>query len=267
MIDNSGKIISVITINLNDREGLLRTIESVKAQNSNLIEHIVIDGGSTDGSAEFIKENASLFSFWSSEKDKGVYDAQNKGISKAKGEYLIFLNSGDTFYSSDVAGSFIEFSKGKTAKIFYGNSNIIKADGTHEKLSPPNKLSLNFWYRGTLNHQAVFFRKDVFSSYGNYDTSYKFSSDMDLLLKVFKKEPQAFEYFDKLICNYQEVGISARPENYGMLIEEKERILKKQLTALEYNEAQRAYLKNQSFRTRFRIFISNRPFLKKILGK
>lgn len=266
MVDNSKKIVSVITINLNDKAGLQRTIDSVRSQNNSSIEHIIIDGGSSDGSVDIIKSNSSLFSFWSSELDKGVYDAQNKGITKTKGEYLIFLNSGDTFCSSDVIDHFVDFCKDKTAKIIYGNSNVIKADGSSEELIP-SILTLNFWYRNTLNHQAVFFKKEVFVQYGLYDLAFRFSADLDKLLSVFKKEPASFLYVDKTICNYHEIGLSARPENYERIISEKEQILKKYLTPTEYNEARAQYLEEQPFKTRMRIYISSTPWLKRLVGK
>ncbi len=257
MIDNSGKIISVITINLNDHKGLEATVKSVRAQNCSAIEHIIIDGGSTDGSQEYIKQNESWFTHWISELDKGVYDAQNKGLRKAKGEFVIFLNAGDTFYSNDLISSFLSLSKKDSDNIIYGNSNVIKVDGTSSILVPPNKLDLNFWYRNTLNHQAVFFKRDLFHAYGHYDISYKFCADMDVLLKVFKKEPNSFAHFNKIVCNYYETGLSAKRENYDRVIEEKETILRKQLSSVEYRSAKLAYLRTLPLRTRWRIFLKN----------
>ncbi|KPA34233.1 hypothetical protein AMR50_0875 [Leptospira interrogans] len=88
--------ISIITINLNNLEGLRKTLESVKSQTYTNFELIVVDGGSTDGSFEYLKSNLDLIKKFISEKDKGIYNAQNKGISLSKGEYLVFLNAGDT---------------------------------------------------------------------------------------------------------------------------------------------------------------------------
>ena len=94
--------LSIITINYNNREGLRKTIESVVNQTCQDFEYIVIDGGSTDGSAEVIKEYSDKIDYWVSEKDNGIYDAMNKGIDKAKGEYCQFLNSGDDLYDNYV---------------------------------------------------------------------------------------------------------------------------------------------------------------------
>ena len=87
--------LSVITINFNNRDGLRKTIESVVNQTYNDFEYIIIDGGSTDGSVDVIKEYADRIDYWVSEPDKGIYNAMNKGIDVAKGEYCIFMNSGD----------------------------------------------------------------------------------------------------------------------------------------------------------------------------
>ena len=92
-------LISIITINFNDKIGLQRTFDSVFAQDFNDFEYIVIDGGSNDGSKELIEENTDKISYWISEPDKGIYNAMNKGIKVANGEYLLFLNSGDKFYN------------------------------------------------------------------------------------------------------------------------------------------------------------------------
>ena len=93
---------SIITINYNNVEGLRNTIKSVVNQTYTDYEFIIIDGGSTDGSVEVIKEYANIITYWVSEPDKGIYNAMNKGIEVANGEYLNFMNSGDCFYNNDV---------------------------------------------------------------------------------------------------------------------------------------------------------------------
>ena len=93
--------LSIITINYNNKEGLLKTILSVVNQNHHDYEYIIIDGGSNDGSVDIYKDYADKNDYWVSEKDKGIYNAMNKGIDVAKGEYCIFMNSGDTFYDSN----------------------------------------------------------------------------------------------------------------------------------------------------------------------
>ena len=111
--------LSIITVNYNNKDGLQKTIDSVISQTFKDFEWIVIDGGSTDGSRELIEKNKNYFSFWCSEHDKGVYNAMNKGIVHAKGEYLNFMNSGDCFVSNKVLEKI--FSNDYTNDILYGN--------------------------------------------------------------------------------------------------------------------------------------------------
>ena len=116
-------LISVITINFNERVGLERTFESVFNQTFQDFEYIVIDGGSNDGSKELIEENTEKISYWISEPDKGIYNAMNKGISVAKGDYLLFLNSGDILYKNDV------LSVSKIEQITDKQVNLVLDDG------------------------------------------------------------------------------------------------------------------------------------------
>src|SRR5574344_467282 len=93
---------SIITVNYNDAEGLKKTFDSVKSQSFTDYEHIVIDGGSSDGSVDIIREVSDELSFWQSKADRGTYDAMNIGLKMAKGEYVNFMNSGDIFHSSEI---------------------------------------------------------------------------------------------------------------------------------------------------------------------
>ena len=110
--------LSIITVNLNTLEGLKRTYESIVSQTFKNYESLVIDGGSTDGSKEFIEQHQDKFSYWCSEPDKGIYNAMNKGIVRAKGEYLNFMNSGDCFASENTLTEV--FCTPQTADILYG---------------------------------------------------------------------------------------------------------------------------------------------------
>ena len=100
--------LSIITVNLNNLTGLQKTMQSVFEQTFTNYEYIIIDGGSTDGSKEWIAQHADKLAYWVSEKDGGVFNAQNKGIVKSKGEYLLFLNSGDYFYTVEAIGALIQ---------------------------------------------------------------------------------------------------------------------------------------------------------------
>lgn len=121
--------LSIITVNLNNREGLRKTIESVICQSFSDYEYIIIDGGSTDGSKELIELYQNKVTYWISETDKGIYNAMNKGIKTGKGDYCLFLNSGDWLVNSTVIEK--EFSDSKQADIIYGNTIFSKIDGSN----------------------------------------------------------------------------------------------------------------------------------------
>ena len=144
---------SIITINYNNKGGLEKTINSVLGQSFHNYEYIIIDGGSTDGSVEIIKKYASQIDYWVSESDNGVYNAMNKGIGKASGEYLNFMNSGDTFHSSSAL---------ETISDLHSDDDIIIGGyyETEKGVShtiPPHDVTLLTLLKYTINHQATFF--------------------------------------------------------------------------------------------------------------
>lgn len=257
--------VSVITINYNDGNGLEKTIRSLVSQVVTDYEFIVIDGGSTDTSMEVIKKYADKIKFWVSEKDGGIYDAQNKGVLKASGEYLIFLNSGDSFFDKNVISKFCDHEKRGHKKVIYGNTNIIDSDGTSRILCPPENIDLNFWYANTLNHQAVFTHSSLFQKYGVFSTEYKFASDFEHLFRIFVKEPDQFSYMNELVCNYDNTGLTSKGEFHKLIIEERNRILKLHIGESRYSAMRSAHLKTLTFKRRCMIIVSENKFLKTIL--
>ena len=136
--------LSIITINYNNKTGLIKTFESVDRQMWTDFEYIVIDGGSTDGGKELIEQNPKI-TYWVSEKDSGVYQAMNKGIRKANGDYIIFMNSGDFFYDSTVLEK-VQHQFLSEIDILYGNSMFFKDDGFEKLEIPPEKLNFSFLF-------------------------------------------------------------------------------------------------------------------------
>ncbi len=257
--------LSVITINYNDANGLEKTIKSVISQSVTDFEFVIIDGASTDDSADVIKKYEDQIDFWGSEKDNGIYDAQNKGISKATGDYLLFLNSGDSFYDNYVVLSFYEHIKNKSKKLIYGNSNIINADGSSSILVPSEKLDLNFWYANTLNHQAVFAHKMLFEKYKNFNSGLKYASDFEWLLKVFIAEPDEFKHMNLIVCNYDNTGLTSKEEFHPLIIEERNKVMLGLLSKEQFSEMKSAYFKGLTFRRRMKLMMLERPILKAIL--
>lgn len=158
---------SVITISYNNAEGLRKTMESVFSQTCADYEFIVIDGGSNDGSVDIIKNGEQKLSFWCSEADKGVYNAMNKGVSHAKGDYLIFMNSGDTFHGRDALSKVAALQL--TSDIVA--CQILRMDNG-QLLRPYVDDVLVQLMQSTLNHQATFIRRNVFDKC-QYDERFK----------------------------------------------------------------------------------------------
>ena len=207
---------SVVTINYNNKDGLRRTIKSVISQTYADFEYIIIDGGSTDGSVDVIKEYTEHITYWVSEPDKGIYNAMNKGTSHATGDYIIFMNSGDCFHSSDVLSFVTNYQEDIICgKILRGNST--KPCG-HQK----DTITLIDLVRDTLPHQAMFIKRDVMTKYP-YDEKYKIYADWKFCVEAIIVGNCSFRNIDIIVANYDLSGVSAS-NNHQRLID-KEAIL------------------------------------------
>jgi len=212
--------LSIITINLNNATGLFKTIESVFQQTATDYELIVVDGGSTDGSVEVIREfehkrsNPSKTDFidyfsWTSEPDTGIYNAMNKGIRMAKGEYVQFLNSGDGLATKEVTLEMMHLIP-EECDIFYGNmlkqlpDKKIRDRGFEGRM--PTMLD---FYIGTLNHSTTYIRKSLFDRYGLYDESLKIVADWKWFLNVIALNNIVPVYKDIDVSIFDMTGISS----------------------------------------------------------
>lgn len=191
---------SIITINYNNKKGLLNTLKSVVGQSYHDYEYIVIDGGSTDGSVEVIREYESHIDYWISEPDKGIYNAMNKGILQAHGEYLNFMNSGDEFYDSDVL---LEVSNALDCDIVVGRMQHDKEIWSF----PKEKITMLDLVQGTVLHQASFFCKKLFDE-NKYDEKYKIVSDWKFYIQSLILKNVSFRNLDIMICKFTPGGIS-----------------------------------------------------------
>lgn len=259
---------SIITINYNNHSGLEKTANSIISQTYADYEFIVIDGGSTDNFAAIIKKYESEISYWGSEKDKGIYDAQNKGIAKATGDFLIFMNSGDCFSGKDVlkkAADFINNNAGH--KVYYGNTDLVEQDGTKRFLSPPKVLDLTFFYLETLNHQSCFIHRSLFSKYGLYNTDYKIGADYDFFFKVFLKEPGALCYINETICDYENYGISANTKFFDLIVKERQLIQKDLLTEEQLKELFKLEIKLLGRKSKWFKYVPNSVRVKRLYDR
>lgn len=211
--------LSIITINYNNKVGLQRTIDSVIAQSYQDFEWIIIDGGSIDGSKELIEQNDVHISYWISESDKGIYNAMNKGIKVAHGEYLLFLNSGDYLAEKDVLYKVIPLLNGKDFYVgnqLNGNKLIMPNIDTVENLCN----TMAFW---GLPHQSVFINKQIFAVYGLYCEELLIVADWWLFYNALILGQSTIAKLSILISVYDTHGISS--VQYDYLTKEKKELL------------------------------------------
>jgi len=197
--------LSIITINLNNAEGLQKTINSVINQSFIDFEFIIIDGGSTDNSVKIIKEFENKISYWISEPDNGIYNGMNKGIKQAKGDYCFFLNSGDWLIDNKKL-EFL-FSKNLKEEIIYFNINT--TEGTIEY---PKDLTFSFFFKGTIAHQATIIKRSTLLEYGYYNESLSFVADWELYCKAYISNNK-FRKINTVLCFYDLTGVSARNQD------------------------------------------------------
>lgn len=214
--------LSIITINYNNLEGLKRTLESVISQTWQEFEYIVIDGGSDDGSAEYIRSHSDKIDYWVSEPDKGIYNAMNKGIAKANGEYLLFLNSGDYLNDSSILNKNHVYLKNKEIICF--NINEIREDKITIKKSP-EEMTFSQLFIDTIPHQSTFIQKRLFSKIGLYDENLKIVSDWKFFIIAFGKFNASYLYLDEDFSTYYFDGISSQKENYPQVLKERAIVL------------------------------------------
>lgn len=275
--------LSIITINYNDAVGIKKTLASVASQTYSHIEHIIVDGGSTDGSVEIIREYADnqckvesvkckgteniesecnnnnstqLYItihnptpskhhvLWISEKDNGIYNAMNKGIRMATGEYCQFLNSGDILAAPDVTERMIAAISNwqheesvpvhhklsiihqEFPTIFYGNMNKLLPNGKilHDACNGGNDVTLDMFYRGCLNHSPAYIKRSLFDKYGMYDENLRICSDWKFYMQSIVLGGEKVQYVDIDMTLFDMTGISET--NKDLLNNERNQLLK-----------------------------------------
>lgn len=199
--------ISIITINYNNAKGLRNTIESVLSQNSKDYEYIIIDGDSTDGSKDVIEEYKDRIDYWVSEQDKGIYNAMNKGIAKAKGKYCLFLNSGDVLFNENVLSSVVGIMSETDYDYYSGNSFWYNSKGKCWLVDAPQKLDAAFMYHKSLCHQSVFTRTDILKKKG-YDEKFKIVADWIQMFQTLILNDATYYYLPLVISYISAEGFS-----------------------------------------------------------
>ena len=245
---------SIITVNYNGVEGLGKTIQSVVRQNYSNYEYIVIDGGSTDGSKQLIEQNRKNITFWCSEPDSGIYNAMNKGIPHATGEYILFLNGGDVFHSDTVLSEVKSHLDGTDIISGYALINNRKYLNIHEE----NVLIMLL--HSTFSHQATFIRRELFDNY-KYDEHLKIVSDWEAWVDWVIMGNRTYKYINTIVSDYDLSGISSDDNNLQNILDERRYVLSSRLPEKVLDNLMKCndfYLK-----THYK-YIDSNPYLKQL---
>ena len=237
--------ISIITVNFNNQAGLRRTLQSLAEQNNREWESVVIDGGSTDGSTAVITEYESRIAYSVSETDRGAYHAMNKGIAKANGDYLLFLNSGDHFAGVDSLQTAVDHLDGTGLIAF---DILVEGNGRDYIKKHPDAMRFSFLFNDTLAHQSVLIKRSLFDTYGLYDDSLKITADWKFFTNALYRGA-TYKAVHSLLTVYYLDGMSATAKGTFKRREERKQILEQEY-GLFYEDYKQADLLNTN---RFRM--------------
>jgi len=216
--------LSIITINYNSAGDLERTIKSVVEQSWSEYEFIIIDGGSSDESINIINRYINRINYYVSEPDKGIFNAMNKGIKKASGEYLLMLNAGDILHNKHILNEVFR-KQSYTEDILYGNAILESRGKIIGKKNFSFQITFDFFRKTSLSHQSAFIRKQIHSQIGLYDESLKFSADWKFFILAFCKFNVSTRFLDCFIAQCNCDGLTWQPSNFPLMKKENESVL------------------------------------------
>lgn len=217
--------ISIVTINYNNKVGLEKTLTSVAQQTHKDIQYVIIDGASTDGSKNIIEAFEYNNVVKVSEPDSGIYNAMNKGIRQCTGDYLLFLNSGDTLRDIKVMEEAVAKIKGN--KDFYYGDLAVQFENEDRIRTYPELLDFYFFFsKGSLPHPSLFTKKSLFYDIGFFREKFKIVGDWDFYVNAIFNHKATYEKIDLVISSFDTEGISSNSENRKLLLTEKDESLK-----------------------------------------
>ena len=193
-------LISIITVIYNDGKKLEETILSILSQTYDNLEFIIIDGSSTDGTIDIIKKYEDKIDYWISEKDSGIFDAMNKGILAAKGDYINFMNAGDFFIRKNLVKEIVDILNSEEIDFLYGDVNV----GNNNIITNKIKYNTQFIYK-TICHQGIFAHKKCFNK-NMFNLKYRWMCDYKWLLECFLKKKIKIKYINKEICYFEPIA-------------------------------------------------------------
>lgn len=224
--------ISVVTVCYNSESVIEKTIQSVVNQSFDDFEYIIIDGASTDETLKIIEKYKNKITKVVSEKDKGIYDAMNKGIANASGEYIIFLNADDVFLHENVLKLAAEKMTDKK-DLYFGD--LVFLEKSTGKINNRRQNNVNYIYLcgGMLFHPTIFAAKTLFEKVGNFDTQYRIVADYDWIIRALVKNKASCKYLDMPITIFAEgEGASSNPKNQEFHKKERKEVQHKYFSPL-----------------------------------
>jgi len=203
-----GYAITIVTVVYNDLAGLRKTYESICSQSNRDFHWVVVDGGSTDGAADYLQSLDCSFLTWSSEKDNGIYDAMNRGVSRSAGEYVVFMNAGDVFFDSDVLAKVCMSLLGRQsgADILYGGAMLSFPGSGRMVYRSPRHVEKSLWHGLPANYQATFYRRALLGV-EPYDLKYQLCGDYSLSASLMRDGAYAV-YLDEPLATFEVGGLS-----------------------------------------------------------
>ncbi|MEP2934951.1 MAG: glycosyltransferase family 2 protein [Gilvibacter sp.] len=235
-------VVSIITINYNNAKGLEATLQSVINQTYPKVEFIVIDGGSNDGSKAILDTYKDHIDVLVCEPDTGIFNAMNKGIAKASGDYLQFLNSGDYFNDAASLNDFVTHNSFK-GDIIYGDYTFHNGHKTY-----PDTLTPAYFMLSSLPHQSTLFAKSVFELMGTYDESFKIIADRAFFLNCFLSDRFTFTHIAYALVYFDLEGVSNHPQTANDKLIEDERLFR-EAYGLYYPDVKRLWELNKELAT------------------
>ena len=254
--------ISVITICYNDVVGLKKTSDSVLQQTFSDFEYIIIDGGSTDGSQDLVKELASRCAFACSERDGGIYNAQNKGWQKAQGEYCLFLNAGDYFANDIVLEAFAE--QHMQADIVYGDLLVDNGKDSFYRLGQPYPFTFDDLIYSTVFHPAAFIKRVLLEERGGYDESFKIVADYDFFVEMMLVKKCTTAYHPIPVAIFNTEGVGSDPANKKIHNEERRRAQLKYFSLEEIESAETRVKSRKHLSLRIQESVSDIPVVREL---
>lgn len=230
---------SIITVCYNEAASISATCDSICEQSFGCFEWIVIDGGSTDGTLEILKEYDRSIDCLMSESDDGIYDAMNKGLRCAQGEYVIFMNAGDYFAGVDVLARVSAFSG---ADLLVGNLVLLENGQVHK---PPEQLYEDYLLQNLLPHQATFFKRCLFEKFALFNISYRIAGDYEMFARLVQSTEVSYRSIPETIAFFMGGGISSDSKQRWLKKKENHRVRWQYFPAYRYSlKALRQQLRN-----------------------